>query len=417
MRFLSPFSKAKEMMRWLTPCLIGLILSAAGCSVNECCQHNVCSHFMKPAETQAVPKPQVENRSQTVDSPAPLQLPPALEKQATVGSAPIPRRLPAGEPSQASDAPLIVQTDNGFAQGTLPPTTASPPNAADDSRKPIRLTGIDPREIAPESMPKFRQPIAWTEDALPMPSALKPVPAVPGKTSEQAMPIEILNHVPGTPTQKPGIRIDRPSEVTEFRGRGVRDSHYPPMGEDDVQAVPPMRMAVGPLANLGPAKSANPLAVKNALRFGRPRAIPAELPKDLFEFHGNLDASAPIAPLIVSAPPVTPVIMASMRARTRRPHFLDAPIAKESVVVLQVEPSTPGRSEPDVEIVQHDSVDDLPSAILPFVIVQNQIKEVSFSSVAKILEPVPQIIIYRRGDLGPPEIADNLPNRTRSAPE
>jgi hypothetical protein len=120
----------------------------------------------------------------------------------------------------------------------------------------------------------------------------------------------------------------------------------------------------------------------------------------------------PSIPLIVPTPWAEPTIMAAMKARLRRPHFLDAPIAKK-VMKKQATALAFAPVENDLEIVQYQP-EDWPSALAPFIVIQETAKGMLPANTAALLEAERQIIDYRQADeaarplaeLGPPVIAE-----------
>jgi len=125
--------------------------------------------------------------------------------------------------------------------------------------------------------------------------------------------------------------------------------------------------------------------------------------------------------LIVRERSVRVVILAGMKARVRRPNFLDAPIAKEAAAIVQSDPvpilQIP-RASP--EILQLEPPDDLPAALLPFVVLQEPAKGMMSPTAEALGEPVLQITVIpkadepkvRQPDLEPPGPITALPEGT-----
>jgi hypothetical protein len=215
-----------------------------------------------------------------------------------------------------------------------------------------------------------------------------------------------------------GIVAKKESKVPPSRqqnAEAVRTGNYLPIEEESpTSSDKEVRRPTFGLA--APAMvETDPAAPASTVTFGFPKPMRPALPKDLFPFQGNPSSNVPIALLIVRDPPPRPAVMAAMKARLRRPHFLDAPIATEAIVVKPVDPLASVPEGSKLEIVQIEPPDELPSAIQPFVLIQVPPKGLLSANTAALLEPIPQFIIYRqtvetaarpRADLGPPVTVD-----------
>ena len=169
--------------------------------------------------------------------------------------------------------------------------------------------------------------------------------------------IEILNHAPTPGLLPESIDAKNESKLppAEQSGRTVRHSYYLAMEQFDSQEAPvPSEDEVRRATFRPPTPAVTELDLPSepsVIRFGMPRIIPAALPSDLLVLQGNTSPPA-IAPFILRDP-TTPIVMAAMKARLRRPQFLDSPITQDSLAAKQVD-AIAFAPDGNVEIVQYD---------------------------------------------------------------